>query len=133
MIWASQSFVQIAPKRWMTVLLKPGWELKILTIKLRVYPVSNEARHIIDNTFDEMHKQSRLQYTTEPTSFNFLVFIVYKTNVQGKNKGRTVVDIQMLNYLVLSDSYSLPLQSEIIANVQGCTNLAIFDTVLFIY
>lgn len=35
--------------------------------------------------------------------------------------------------MVLSDSYFLPLQSEIIADVQGCTNLAILDVASFFY
>lgn len=34
---------------------------------------------------------------------------------------------------MLPDSYPLLLQSEIIANVQGCTNLAILDTASFFY
>lgn len=35
--------------------------------------------------------------------------------------------------MVLSDSYSLSLQSEIIANVPGCINLAILDVASFFY
>lgn len=42
-----------------------------------------------------------------------------------------MVDIQKLNDMVLPDSYPLPLQSEIIANVQGCTNLAVLDAASF--
>lgn len=35
--------------------------------------------------------------------------------------------------MVLPDSYPLPLQSEIIANVQGCTNLAVLAAASFFY
>ena len=35
--------------------------------------------------------------------------------------------------MVLPDSYLLPLQSQIIANVQGCTNLAVLDATSFFY
>ena len=35
--------------------------------------------------------------------------------------------------MMLLDSYLLSLQSKIIANVQGCTNLAVLDTALFFY
>lgn len=90
-----------------------------------------EVQRVVDNTFDEMHKQSRLQYTMDPTSFNFSVFVIYKTDHQDKRNGQAVIDIRKLNKLVLPDAYSLLLQSEIIANVQGCTNLAILDVVLF--
>lgn len=52
-----------------------------MTIKLQVELVSNEAMHIIENTFDEMYKQSRLQYIIGLNSFIFPVFVIYKTNV----------------------------------------------------
>lgn len=44
-----------------------------------------------------------------------------------------MVDIQKLNELVLLDSYPLPLQSEIITNVQGYTNLVVLDAAFFFY
>ncbi len=43
------------------------------------------------------------------------------------------MDIRKLNKLILPDSYPFPLQSEIIANIQGCTNLAVFDAASFFY
>lgn len=116
-IWESQSFVRIPPERWMTMPLKPGWESKVSAIKPKVYPLGNKAQRIVDDTFEKMHTQGRLKYTTDPTPFSFPVFVVYKTDSQGKRKGRAVVDIRKLNDLVLPDSYPLPLQSEIIANV----------------
>ena len=117
----------------MTVPLKPGWESKVSAIKPKVYPLGNEARRVVDNTFDEMHRQGRLKYTTDPTPFSIPVFVIYKTDSQGRRKGRAVVDIRKLNDLILPDSYPLPLQSEIIANVQGCTNLAVLDAASFFY
>lgn len=44
-----------------------------------------------------------------------------------------MIDIQKPNKIVLFDSYPLPLQSEIIANVQRCTNFAVLNTVSFFY
>ena len=132
-IWESEGFVQIPPERWMKVPLKPGWEAKVSAIKPRVYPLGNEARQIVDETFDEIYCLGRLKFTSEHTPFSFPVFVIYKLDAEGKRKGRAVVDIRKLNDMVLSDSYPLPLQSEIIANVQGCTNLAILDAVSFFY
>ena len=117
----------------MTVPLKPGWESKVSAIKPRIYPLGNKARRIVNDTFDEMHKQGRLEYITDPTHFSFPVFVIYKTDSYGKRKGRAVVDIRKLNDLVLPDSYHLPLQSKIIANVQGYTNLAVLDAASFFY
>ena len=43
------------------------------------------------------------------------------------------MDIWKLNDLVILDAYPLPLQSEIISNVQGYTNLAVLDATSFFY
>lgn len=47
----------------------------------------------MDNTFNKMYKQRQLKFTTDLTSFNFLVFVIWKTDDQGKKKDRPVVDI----------------------------------------
>ena len=132
-IWESQGFVQIPPERWMKVPLKPGWETKVSAIKPRVYPLGNDARRLVDDTFNELYQQGRIKFTSDPTPFSFPVFVVWKSDSEGKKKGRAVVDIRKLNDLVLSDSYPLPLQSEIIVNGQGCTNLAVLDAASFFY
>ena len=107
--------------------------MRVSAIKLRVYPLGNDAWKLVDDTFNEMHKQGRLEFTTDLTPFSFPVFVVWKSDSDGKKKGRAVVDIRKLNNLVIPDSYPLPLQSEIIANVQGCTNLAVLDAASFFY
>ena len=132
-IWESQDFVQILFERWMKVPLKPGWEAKVSAIKPKVYPLGNDARRLVDDTFNKLHHQGRMKFTSDPTPFSFPVFIVWKSDSEGKKKGCSIVDILKLNDLVLPDSYQLPLQLEIIANVQGCTNLAVLDAASFFY
>ena len=117
----------------MKVPLKPGWEAKVSAIKPKVYPLGNKACQLVDKTFDKMHHLGRLKFTTEHTPFSFFVFVVWKLDAESKRKGRVVVDIQKLNDMVLPDSYSLPLQSEIIANVQRYTTLAVLDAASFFY
>ena len=117
----------------MRVLLKPVWETRVSAIKPRVYPLGNDAQQLVDDTFNEMYKQGRLEFTTNPTPFSFLIFVIWKSDSDGKKKGCAVVDIRKLNDLVLPDSYPLPLQSEIIANVQGCTNLTVLNAAFFFY
>ena len=117
----------------MKVSLKPGWETKVSAIKLRVYSLGNKACQLINKTFDKMHCLGRLKFTSGHTPFSFPVFVVWKLDAEGKKNGRAVVDIRKLNNMVLPDSYPLPLQSEIIANVQGCTNLAVLDAASFFY
>ena len=83
--------------------------------------------------FDEMHHLGHLKYTTSHTSFSFPVFVVHKTNAKRKIKGRAIVDIRKLNDFVILDAYPFLLQSDIIASIQGCTNLAVLDAVLIFY
>ncbi len=83
--------------------------------------------------FDELQRLGRLKYTTSSTPFSFFVFVIWKTAANGEKKGRAVVDIRKLNDLVIPDAYPLPLHSEIIANVQGYTNLAVLNTASFFY
>ena len=80
-----------------------------------------------------MHKQKRLKFTTNPTFFSFPVFVVWKSDSNGKKKSCVSVDIRKLNDLVLPNLYPLLLQSEMIANVQRCTNLAILNAASFFY
>ena len=132
-IWESKGFIWVPPERWMKVPLKPRWEAKVSAIKPRVYPRGNEARQLVDKTFDEMQRLCRLKFTSKHTLFSFLIFVVWKLDDKDKRKGRAVVNIWKLNNMVLSDSYLLPLQSEIIVNVQGCTNLVVLDAASFFY
>ena len=117
----------------MKVLLKPSWETKVFTIKPRVYPLSNKNWQVVDKIFDEMHRLGRLKFTTEHNPFSFPLFVVWKANAKNKRKSRVVIDIRKLNEMMLPDSYPLPLQLEIIANVQECTNLTILDAASFFY
>ena len=117
----------------MKVPFKPSWEAKVSAIKPGVYLLRNKARQLVNQTFDKMHCFGRLKFTSEHISFSFPVFVVWKLDAKGKRKGRAVVDIQKLSEMVLPDSYPLPLQSEIIANVQGCINFAILDAASFFY
>ena len=104
-----------------------------MAIKPRVYPLGNDTRQLVDDIFNKLHQQGRIKFTSDPTPFSFPVFVVWKSDSEGKKKGYAVVDIRKLNDLVLLDSYPLPLQSEIIANVQGCTNLAVLNAASFFY
>ena len=132
-IWKSEGFVQIPPEHYMKVPLKPGCQAKVSAIKPKVYPLGKEACQLIDETFDKMHRLGRLKFISEHTPFSFPVFVIWKLDAEGKRKSRAVVNIQKPNDIVLPNSYPLLLQSEIIANVQGCTNFADLNAISFFY
>ena len=59
-------------------------------------------------------------------------FVVWKT-INEIRKKRAVVDIRELNKLLMSDFYSLSLQSDIIANFQKCTHISVLNVAFFFY
>lgn len=120
-------------KWWMKVQLNPEWEAKVLSITPKVYLLSNKSQRFIDDNFDKIHKKRCLEFTFDSTFFSFSIFIVWKLDVQGQMKGCVIVVIQKLNKLVLSDSYFVFLQLEMIANVQDCTNLVVLDATFRFY
>lgn len=131
-IWEPSGFVQIPPKRWMTVPLCIDWQSHLYIIKPRVYLLGNKAKALVNEIFNELQWQDRLVYTQTYTFFSFPVFVVWKPKPNGK-KGRAVVDIRRFNDLVVPNTYPLLLQSDIITTVQRCTQLAVLDTAFFFY
>jgi len=84
---------------------------------LKVYPLGTKDRKVVDKTFNKLHEQDRMSWTTTSTPFSYPVFVVWKTLPLGERKGRAVVDIRRLNQISQTDSYPLPLQTDIIAAV----------------
>ena len=125
--------IDIPEDEWMTIPLRSDWESRMPAKGARVYPVSNEAKQVIDDTFDALHEQGRMSWSTKATQFSWPVFVVYKTTPDGKRKGRAVVDIRGLNQLALADVYPVPLQSDIIAAVHGCKYITVVDCASFFY
>ena len=104
-----------------------------MTGKAKVYPLGLKDREVIDKTFDELHRQERLDFTKEPTLFSYPVFVIWKTLPNGERKGRAVVDIRGLNDLIVPDAYPVPLQGEIISSLIGCSHISVLDASSFFY
>ena len=56
----------------------------------------------------------------------YSVFVVWRDTPEGR-KGRAVIDIRGLNDITKSDSYPLPLQSDVIARVAGYPYISTVD------
>lgn len=117
----------------MTVPLKDDQQARLADIKPRVYLFGVEARALVDKTFNKLQQQGCLVYIQGLTLFNFSIFVIWILRPNRIMKGQAVLDIKRLNKLVVSDTYTLILQSNIIASVRGCTHLAILDTASFFY
>jgi transposase InsO family protein len=129
----SGTFVDLPQDEWMKIPLRTDWESRLPAKGARVYPLGLEARKVVDDTFDELHQLGRMSWTIKGTPFSFPVFVVWKTLANGERKGRVVVDVRSLNQMALPDVYPIPLQSDIIAAVQGCPYITVVDCASFFY
>jgi hypothetical protein len=84
------------------------------------------------SNIDDLQIKKRLKFTIESTSFSYSVFVVWKT-INDKKKKRVIVDIRNLNFIILSDAYSLSLQKNIIAAIKECQCLLMIDCAFFFY
>ena len=116
----------------MRIPLRADWEQKVPKTP-RVYPLSNDAKKVVDKVFDKLYSQKRLDWTTRSTPFSFPVFMVWKTLPDGSRKGRPVIDIRGLNAVTLPDVYPLPLQSDLISAVKDCGYISVVDCASFFY
>lgn len=64
-----------------------------------------------------MYRQGQFKFIIDPIPFNFPVFDVWKLDANEKKKNHAVIDIWKLNAIVFLNSYLLPFQSKIIANI----------------
>jgi hypothetical protein len=126
------SFVNIPQDEWMKIPLKSDWEQRLPARGARVYPVGNEAKAVIDKTFNALHERGRMTFSTTATPFSWPVFVVFK-QVNGQRVGRPVIDMRGLNQMVLPDVYPIPLQSDIISAVHGSGYITVVDCASFFY
>ena len=131
-LWIDTGFVKIPQEDWMKLQLKDGWQDKV-TGKAKVYALGIKDREVVDEVFDQLHKQGRLEFTSQPTPFAYPVFVVWKTLPDGKKKGRPVIDLRALNELLLRDAYAPPPQTEVVGMLAGCGFISVLDATSFFY
>ena len=131
-LWQEGGFADVPENEWMRIPLKSDWEERVPKTA-RVYPLSSKSKKVVDATFDKLHNQGRLSWTSESTPFSFPVFVVWKTLPDGTRKGRAVVDIRGLNAVTQTDVYPLPLQVDMVSSVKDCHYISVVDCTSFFY
>lgn len=114
---------------------KSDWEENVSArgkARAKIYPLGNKDREVVDETFDKLQSQGRLEYTKNRTPFGYPVFVIWKTT-NGERKGRAVVNIRGLNDLTLPNAYPLPLQADVITSIRNCPFITVIDAASFIY
>ena len=77
-VWTASSFVNVPEEEWMRIPLKDDWETTLPVKKqAKVYPAGQKDKDVIDATFNKLHAEGHLEWTTELTPFSFPVFMVW--------------------------------------------------------
>ena len=115
---------------WLKIPLTSDWTLTDVKLAHRVYPMGLKEQQLINETFDKMHKDNKMEWSRELTPFSFPVFVAWQTvYIDGKpvRKGRVVVDIRGLNKITIKDAYPLPNMSDIVAAAAGYPYISVID------
>ena len=131
-LWKNIDFVIMNEKNWMRIFFKSDWEIK-MSEKAKIYSLRQKDRILIDETFDKLHEFDKLFWITEFISFSYLLFCVWKIDVNDKRKKRVVIDIRDLNVIIQSNAYSLSLQSNIIQLMTKCDYIIVINATFFFY
>lgn len=131
-LWKDTGNVKVPEDQEMEIPLLDNWKEIYKAGQARVYPVGKRDKEVIDEAFDKLHQQGRMDWTSQATPFSFPCFVVWKDTADGP-KGRVVIDIRALNKITVPDAYPVPSQSEILALLMHATHISTVDAAAFFY
>ena len=124
-IWNDQNIiVNISKKQWMLIDLKLNVNIK----STKIYSIELKKRKVIDDTFDKMHVNDKMTWSTQFTVFNFSIFVVWR-DIFNDFKSKIIVDIKDLNKMIEIDIYFMSLQTNIISVVIDYNYIFTIDVV----
>ena len=76
-IWGEKpGSAEVPEDRWMVIPFKEGWDEMIL--KSTVYPQGPKERELIDQIFDRLYQQGRMEWSLHHTPSGYPVFVAYR-------------------------------------------------------
>lgn len=137
-VWENPGgFANVPENEWMRVPLIDDWQTKIKAMRLgRVYSLGPVEKQLVDEMFDKLHQQGRMQWASNHSPRGYPVFVAWRTQYKDGNavkKGRVVVDIRNLNKITVPDIYPTPSQSDILAALANKRYISVVDAVSFFY
>ena len=134
-LWKKKSFiVRIFKSTFMFISLKSNWAKKIKTN--RVYSLDFKNRVLVNEIFDKLHQEKKMQWSKNFTSFEYSVFVMWKIvfkNGTSIRKNRVVIDIREFNDIIQIDAYPMPTQTKIIISVIECSHIFIMNAQKYFY
>ena len=131
-LWIDTNFVEMSKIDWIKISLKIDWEFKVFD-KIKIYFLKIRNHRLINETFNEFHESSKLFWTMNSISFNYLVFCVWKKIFFDERKNQVVVDIRDFNVITQSNVYSILLQIDVILAIRNCFYIIVVNCVVFFY
>ncbi|SCO14500.1 related to TY3B-TY3B protein [Fusarium fujikuroi] len=129
-LWIDSGLIHVPEDELMTVPLVDNWHEQ--RVSQRPYACGLKDRNLIDQIFDRLYDQKWMEWVTKPTPFAAPVFVVWRI-VDGKPKGRAVVNLRALNKVTIPDSYPLPRQEDVIAALRGATHISAINASSFFF
>jgi hypothetical protein len=134
-VWKKHDFsIIIFSKNHMSIDLKSDWADKIKSNK--VYFLSFDEKVIIDKTFDNLHAKEKIKWFTNSTSFNYFIFVIYRTIMKNDKlvrKKRVVINIRELNAIIVLNVYFMSAQTNIIAAIAECRYILVMNVLKYFY
>ena len=129
-VWSKTGgFIKILEDEWMPITLKPGAR----PTGAKVYQLGPADEKLIDETFDFLYKEGKMEWSNNPTQYKAPVFVIWRTLPSREQKGQVVTDNRELNKMVVADMYPMPLQTRVIALVAESCYITVVDTAAFFY
>ena len=121
---------------WMQIRFKDNWKFIKVKLKHRFYVFSVNEWAVVDETLNKMHMQNKFKWNQKSIEYFFSVFVIWWTVYKNEKliqKEQTVVDLWKLNWITVSDVYSLSLQSDIITLILNYKYISIMNRTDFFY
>ena len=137
-IWMNyKEFTEVSEKKWIFISLKKKWENMIANMKLKkIYFLDVDKQKNVNKIFNKLHEQSCINWSINHSSNEYLMFMTWRNvehNEKMIRKARIVVNMHNLNKLIISDIYSMSLQSEIIVMIADKNYISVVDVTAFFY
>ena len=133
-LWLNdEKIINISSEKWMSITLKS--DAKIAAAKM--YSLNSKEKQIVNQKFDKLHSQNRMQYSSKSTVHSYSVFVIWRTILRSDQKSvkkeRVMIDIRTLNKITEIDTYSMSLQFDIIVSMIECKFIFIVDATTFFH
>ena len=126
------NIVNVSESEWMNILLLNNWRELYKAEQVKVYSLRKQNKELVDKTFNKLHTENCLEWASTVISFTYLCFVIWRDTQEGC-KGRVVVNIQALNKIMMSDTYSVSSQAEILAAVHSSNYILTIDCSSFFH